>query len=68
MVTTICFGDKTRWASRQKAMDFFWHLATISAGSIECDRYCQVYNQLAFGKDVASDGSDIIFFESEELD
>lgn len=68
MVTTICFYSKTRWASREKAMDFFWHLAMVSAGTRECDRYCKVYNQLAFGKDVASDGSDVIFFEDENLD
>ena len=68
MVTTICYGNKTRWANREKAMDFFCHLAEITAGTKECDIYCNVYNQLAFGNDVASDGSEMIFFEEEELD
>lgn len=68
MVTTICYGNKTLWASREKAMDYFWNLAMTVAGTKECDRYCKVYNQLVFGKEVASDGSDMIFFEDEVLD
>lgn len=68
MVTTIVYGYKTSWANREKAMDYFWNLAMDTAGSRECERYCDVYNQLVFGKDVASDGSDMIFFEDEELE
>ena len=55
MVTTICYGKKDVWPTRQKAMDFFWEGMIACLGSSEGERYGRIYSRLAAGADIATD-------------
>ncbi len=55
-VDVICYGKRTHWENRAKAIEFFFQ------GIIECDgaercRYIDIYTDLISGKAVCSDGS-----------
>ena len=53
-VTTICYGEKRVWDSRQEAMDYFLEGVMACDGS-ERDRYASIYSQLASGANYATD-------------
>lgn len=53
-VTTICYGKKDVWDSRQEAREFFLAAMAGSEGS-ECDRYTKIYTELIMGKSVCTD-------------
>ena len=53
-VTTICYGEKEIWDSREDAVSFFLQAMAGSEGS-ERDRYVTIYTKLISGSDVCSD-------------
>lgn len=53
-VTTICYGKKDVWDSRNEAREFFLRAIMGSEGS-ECDRYTKIYTELVIGKAVCTD-------------
>jgi hypothetical protein len=54
MVTTICYGKKEVWNSRQDAVDFYRECMMYSEGS-ERERYTCIYLDLMDGKNVCTD-------------
>lgn len=54
MVTTICYGKKQEWASRDAAIAFFITAMGFSEGA-EQSRYASIVAQLYFGYDICSD-------------
>lgn len=56
-ITTICYGEKQVWDSRQEAADYFLQAIAGSEGS-ECERYANIYSQLISGKNTCSDLED----------
>lgn len=54
MVTTITYGQKTVWESRDDAIAFFIDAMRCCEGS-ERDRYTNVYLDLIDGQDVCRD-------------
>lgn len=56
-VTTICYGKKDVWDSRNEAREFFLRTIMGSEGS-ECDRYTKIYAELVIGKAVCTDEED----------
>ena len=53
-VTTVCYGEKEIWDSREDAVGFFLQAMAGSEGS-ERDRYVTIYTKLISGSDVCSD-------------
>ena len=53
-VTTVCYGEKEIWDSREDAVSFFLQAMAGSEGS-ERDRYVTIYAKLISGSDVCSD-------------
>ena len=53
-VTTVCYGEKEIWDSREDAVSFFLQAMAGSEGS-ERDRYVTIYTKLISGSDVCSD-------------
>ena len=56
-ITTICYGEKQVWDSRQEAADYFLQAIAGSEGS-ECETYANIYSQLISGKNTCSDLED----------
>lgn len=61
MVTVYCYGEETKWESREEAMDYYaglmmGHFANgWSAGLPEFERYFTVWANLKAGNDYAPD-------------
>ncbi len=53
-ITTICYGQKDTWQSRDEAKAFFLKAIAMSEGS-EQQRYAAIYTQLCLGKTECSD-------------
>jgi len=53
-VTTLCYGERKVWDSRNEAMDYFLEGMLQCEGS-EADRYARIYSQLKDGCTFASD-------------
>ena len=53
-VTTICYGKRNVWDSREEALDFFLKGMLMSEGS-EQQRYTKIYTELQAGNDLCSD-------------
>ena len=53
-VTTVCYGEKEIWDSREDAVSFFLQAMAGSEGS-ERDRYVTIYTKLISGSKVCSD-------------
>lgn len=53
-VTTICYGEKQVWNSREEAKTFFLAGMAASEGA-ENQRYTKIYLELMMGKDVCTD-------------
>ena len=53
-VTTVCYGEKEIWDSREDAVSFFLQAMAGSEGS-ERDGYVTIYTKLISGSDVCSD-------------
>lgn len=53
-VTTICYGKKTEWHSREEAENFFLEGMLACDGS-EKERYTNIYLQLKEGRSTCSD-------------
>lgn len=53
-ITTICYGKKDTWQSREEAISFFRQAMASSEGS-EHDRYFSIYIQLCLGMMECSD-------------
>lgn len=53
-VTTICYGQKRVWDSREEAAGFFMEGMIATEGS-ECERYTTIYSKLKAGMEVCSD-------------
>ena len=49
-VTTVCYGEKTEWESREQAKKFFLRAMYGSEGS-EQDRYTNILVKLQMGMD-----------------
>ena len=47
-ITTICYGKKDVWQSREEALAFFLQAMASSEGS-EHERYSNIYVQLCLG-------------------
>ena len=47
-VTTVCYGQKKVWDSREEAADFFLEAIVGSEGA-ECERYTTIYTKLLEG-------------------
>ena len=56
-VTTVCYGQKKVWDSREEAADFFLEAIAGSEGA-ECERYTTIYTKLIEGLAVCSDDTD----------
>ena len=56
-VTTVCYGQKKVWDSREEAADFFLEAIASSEGA-ECERYTTIYTKLIEGLAVCSDDAD----------
>ena len=56
-ITTVCYGMKEMWNSREKAKAHFLEAMMNSDGS-EQSRYTQVYMKLACGLDYCTDEED----------
>lgn len=56
-ITTVCYGEKQVWDSRQEAADYFLQAIAGSEGS-ECEMYANIYSQLISGKNTCSDLED----------
>lgn len=56
-VTTVCYGEKEVWDSREEAVSFFLRAIAGSEGS-ECERYKNVYTRLITGEKICSDETD----------
>lgn len=56
-ITTVCYGEKQVWDSRQEAADYFLQAIAGGEGS-ECERYANIYSQLISGKNTCSDLED----------
>ena len=54
MVTTVCYGEKKEWKSREEAMSFFLEGMTTCDGS-EQERYTSIYIQLVGGSTYCTD-------------
>ena len=54
MVTTVCYGQKVEWISRESAKLFFLEAMRNSDGA-EHDRYYAVYADLENGLDICTD-------------
>lgn len=55
MVTTICYGEKRLWDSRECAIREFEEAMIATAGSAESARYSNVLTNLMLGKSVCCD-------------
>ena len=55
-VDVICYGKRTHWESRAKAIEFFFEGILECDGSERC-RYMNIYTDLISGKSVCTDGS-----------
>lgn len=56
MITTICYGKKETFKSRQAAINSFMEaIDGCDPGSSECSRYISIVQQLRAGADVATD-------------
>lgn len=53
-ITTICYGKKDTWQSREEALAFFLQAMDGSEGS-EQERYSNIYLQLCLGMTQCSD-------------
>ena len=53
-ITTICYGKKDTWQSREEALAFFLQAMAGSEGS-EQERYSNIYLQLCLGMTECSD-------------
>ena len=53
-ITTICYGKKDIWQSREEAVAFFLQAMAGSEGS-EHERYSNIYLQLCLGMTECSD-------------
>nr|MBQ4457353.1 DUF4314 domain-containing protein [Clostridia bacterium] len=53
-VTTVCYGQKKVWDSREEAADFFLEAIAGSEGA-ECERYTTIYTKLLEGLAVCAD-------------
>lgn len=53
-ITTICYGKKDTWQSREEALAFFLQAMVGSEGS-EQERYSNIYLQLCLGMTQCSD-------------
>ncbi len=53
-ITTICYGKKDTWQSREEAQAFFLKAMAGSEGS-EQERYATIYTQLCLGMIECSD-------------
>ena len=56
-VTTICYGKKDTWSSREEAQAFFLKAMAGSDGS-ERERYTNIYMPLCMGMTECSDEVD----------
>lgn len=57
--TTICYGQKQEWTSRQKAREYFLHASMgCDPASSECSRYTKIYAELVMGKNLCTDEED----------
>lgn len=54
-ITTVCYGEKQTWESREEAAAFFLKGMAASEGS-EYERYSKIYTQLMLGMTECSDG------------
>lgn len=57
LVTTVCYGQKQIWNSRDEAEDFFQRAVISSEGS-ERNRYVNILVQLRLGLDTCTDEED----------
>ena len=58
-VTTICYGEKQEWTSRQKAREYFLQASMgCDPASSECSRYTKIYAELVMGKSLCTDEED----------
>lgn len=57
-ITTICYGKKDTWESREEAKAFFLQAMAGSEGS-EQQRYTNIYIQLCMGMNECSDEEDV---------
>lgn len=53
-ITTVCYGKKDLWESREEAMNYFFEGMTCTEGS-ERDRYTNIYIKLQNGLDFCTD-------------
>lgn len=53
-IKTICYGQETRWESRDQAKEYYLALISASEGA-ERDRYTNVYVKLTRGMKVCTD-------------
>ena len=56
-VTTVCYGEKEVWDSREEAVNFFLRAIAGSEGS-ECERYKNIYIMLITGEKICADETD----------
>lgn len=57
MITTICYGEKKTFKTREEALQFYCECASWCEGS-EKERYMNIVLELLAGKTVATDGVD----------
>jgi len=55
VITTICYGHKDEWESREKAIRYFVECSCSSEGA-ERERYTTILLQLLNGQETCSDG------------
>ena len=58
-VTTVCYGEKTEWESREKAERFFLRAMYGSEGS-EQDRYINILVKLQMEMDYCTDDGTLL--------
>ena len=58
-VTTVCYGEKTEWESREKAERFFLRVMYGSEGS-EQDRYINILVKLQMEMDYCTDDGTLL--------
>lgn len=61
-ITTICYGKKDTWQSREEAQAFFLKAMAGSEGN-EQERYATIYTQLCLGNSL----DDLSFIKRKEI-
>ena len=64
-ITTICYGKKDTWQSREEAQVFFLKAMAGSEGS-EQERYATIYTQLCLGMTECRD--EVVWIGYNKLD